>query len=93
MSVSLIIFIIIHITVFVFFIESLRRSAGRNKEYPLDETHETLPFGFIRLRHVVILYILAYVGWVILSIWLYYVFVGDPFTLTDRTPSNIILDL
>ena len=93
MSVSLVIFIIIHITVFAFFIESLRRTAGRSREYPLDETHETLPFGFIRLRHVIVLYILAYVAWVILSIWLYYVFVGSPFALTDRVPSNIILDL
>ena len=58
MSVSLIIFIVLHLLAFVFFIEALRRISHRNKEYPLEETSRTLPFGFFKLRYVVILYII-----------------------------------
>lgn len=95
MSANLIIFIIIHIFVFAFFVESLRRTATRDREYPMDETHETLPLGFIRLRHVIILYILAYIAWIIFSIWLYSVFTGASFFGTGgvRSPDNFILDL
>jgi len=95
MSVSFVIFIIIHLIVFAFFVESLRRTAYRAREYPMDESHETLPFGFVRLRHIVILYILVYIGWVIFSLWLYSIFVGDPFIANEgtRAPSNVILDL
>jgi hypothetical protein len=94
MSASLIIFIIIHILVFAFFVESLRRTAIRAREYPMEESPETLPFGFIRLRHVVIFYILIYIAWIILSLWLYSVFIGDIFIIKGiRTPSNAVLDL
>ena len=75
MSATLIIFIIIHVIVFAFFVESLRRTAFRVREYPLDETHETLPLGFIRLRYIVTLYVITYIAWVIFSIWLYNLFV------------------
>lgn len=76
MSVSLIIFIIIHLGVFTFMVEMLRRLAYRHREYPLDENHETLPFGFLRLKHIVILFILTYIAWVIFSLWLYNLFIG-----------------
>lgn len=95
MSVSLIIFIIIHLIVFAFFAESLRRTAERAREYPLDETSQSLPFGFIRLRHIVIFYILTYIAWIIFSVWLYSVFVGDfSFSFKGiRAPNNNILNL
>lgn len=76
MSASLIIFIIIHLGVFTFTVELLRRLALRNREYPLDENRETLPFGFLKLKHIVALFILAYVAWMIFSLWLYNTFVG-----------------
>lgn len=72
-----IIFIIIQIGAFVYFVEALRNIAKRAKEYPLEENKKTLPFRFIKLRYIVAIFILAYVGWVIFSTWLYYVFI-DP---------------
>ena len=77
MSISLIIFIIIHLGVLTFMVEMLRRLAIRHHEYPLDETRETLPFGFLKLRHFVVIFIIGYVAWVIFSIWLYQLFIGD----------------
>ncbi len=77
MSASLIIFIIIHLGVFAFTVEMLRRLALRHREYPLDESRETLPFGFLKLRHVVVMFIITYVAWVIFSFWLYNLFLGD----------------
>lgn len=77
MSASLIIFIIIHLTVFAFVVELLRRLAFRSREYPLDETRETLPFGFLKLRHIVILMIVSYFIWVVFSLWLYHTFIGN----------------
>ena len=76
MSISLIILIIIHFGVFTFLIEMMRRLAYRHREYPLDESRETLPFGFLKLRHLVILIIVFYLAWVIFSLWLYNYFVG-----------------
>ena len=94
MSVSFIIFIIIHVAILVFFVEVLRRTAIRAREYPLEDTRETLPFGFIRLRYVVILYILTYIAWIIFSFWLYSVFLeNDFFTPTNIPSRNMILDL
>ena len=57
--------------------EALRNIAKRAKEYPLAENKKTLPFRFIKLRHIVTIFILAYFGWVIFSTWLYYNFI-DP---------------
>ena len=76
MSLSLIIFIIIHLGVFAFTVEMLRRIAHRHREYPLDENKETLPFGFLRLSHIVVMFIIGYIVWVIFSLWLYNLFVG-----------------
>jgi len=93
MSISLIAFIIIHILVFAYVVELLRRIAHRHREYPLDETSETIPFGFLRLRYVVILFILTYVAWVIFSIWLYQYFVGDLFSGSTSSLNDAILGL
>lgn len=77
MSISLIIFIIIHLGVFAFTVEMLRRLAYRHREYPLDENRETLPFGFLRLRYIVVAFIVGYIVWVLFSFWLYNLFIGD----------------
>ncbi len=96
MSVSFIIFIIIEIVILVYFVETLRRTAIRVREYPLEETHETLPFRGVRLKHIIIIYIIAYLAWVGLSIWLYITFI-DPTLLSESgvtsAPRNVILDL
>jgi len=75
MPINLIIFIVVHILVFSFVVEMLRRVAHRNKEYPLNESKETLPFGFLRLRYIITFFILTYVSWIIFSIWLYNYFI------------------
>lgn len=77
MSISLIIFIIIHLGVFAFTVEMLRRIAVRHREYPMDENKETLPFGFLKLGHIVVMFIIGYFVWVIFSLWLYKLFIGD----------------
>lgn len=76
MQVKLIIFGIIQLTVFAYMVELLRRLAFRHREYPLDENKETLPFGFLRLSHVVVMLILGYILWVLFSLWLYNYFIG-----------------
>lgn len=77
MSINTIIFIIIHLGVFAFTVEMLRRLALRHREYPLDENRETLPFGFLKLRHIVVMFIITYVIWIIFSFWLYHLFIGN----------------
>lgn len=77
MSISLIIFIIIHLFVLSFVAEMMRRLAMRHREYPLDETRETMPFGFLRLRYIVTLFIITYILWVGFSFWLYNYFIGS----------------
>jgi len=76
MSAKFAIFIFTHIVVFAFFIETLRRVEKRASEYQLKDTGQTLPFGLVRLRHIVILYIASYVAWVIISILLYFYFIN-----------------
>ena len=71
MSISLIIFIIIHLVTLAFFVETLRRVFQRVQEYPLEENSRTLPFGSFRLRYVIVLYIAAYLVWGVFSVWLY----------------------
>ncbi len=96
MSASFIIFVAIHVCIFVFFIESLRRITKRAHEYPLEETPETLPFGFLRLRHVVMVYIVVYLVWILFSIWLYFVFVEPAsFSLFPQgdNSDNLMLNL
>lgn len=96
MSVSFIFFIVIQAGALAYFVESLRRTAIRVREYPLEETHETLPFGILKLRYAIILYVVTYLLWVGLSFWLYLTFV-DPnlfFSETSsKTPGSMILDL
>ena len=76
MSISLIIFIIIHLITLAFFVETLRRVFKRVQEYPLEENSQTLPFGSVRLRHIITLYIIGYIIWVAFSIWLYVFFIA-----------------
>lgn len=75
MSAKLVIFIIVQMGALIYFIEMMRRVAKRAKEYDLKDTRETLPFGFVRLRYIVILYIATYLIWVIASILLYIFFI------------------
>lgn len=96
MSFKLIFFILIHLTALIYFIEVLRRVAKRANEYDLKDTRETLPLGFVRLRYVVILYVLTYLIWVVLSVFLYLSFIeGKGFTLGQPTTpsSDSILNL
>ena len=93
MSISLIIFISIHLLVFAYVVEMLRKIAHRHREYPLDETRETLPFGFLHLRYLIILLILTYVAWIIFTIWLYGYFVGDLFGVSSGGFNDAILNL
>jgi len=90
MSAYLVIFIFIHLVVFIFFVETLRRVHKRASEYKLEDTRETLPFGFMRLRYVVIMYIVAYVVWVVVSVALYSVFVEkkSPFFIHRESPAR-----
>ena len=93
MSISLIFFIIIHVVVFAFVVEMLRRIAHRHREYPLDENRETLPFGFLHLRYIIILFILIYIAWVIFSIWLYAYFMGGLLGGSSEAINDAILGL
>lgn len=87
MTFSFGLFITFHVLVLIFVVESLRRIWRHKRELNLAEDPRTLPFGFVRLRHVIILYIVAYVAWVVLTIWLYMLFIQSP-------PSgNVILAL
>ena len=76
MSITLIIFIALQILAFAYFLEVIRRIRQRVKEYPLEDSSETLPFGFVRLRHVIFIYIVLYLFWVLLSFWLYFIWVN-----------------
>lgn len=95
MPFKFLLFIIIHLIAFIYFIEMLRRLFKRAHEYELEDTQETLPFGFVRLRHVVIAYILSYLLWIVFSVVLYLYFVEGSFSLGGSAPSpnDVILDL
>lgn len=84
MSAQLATFILIHLIVLVFFIETLRRVSKRTNEYKLKDTRETIPFGFIRLRHLVIFYVLGYMLWLVVSILLYLTFIDSSTSLSIR---------
>jgi len=77
MSSKLIFFLFIHLLALVFFAELLRRVYVRSHEYNLKEGHETCPFGFIRLRHIIFFYILFYIVWVVGSVFLYRLFINS----------------
>ena len=87
MSFRLILFIIIQIAGLIFFIENLRRVSKRSAEYRLEEDRHTLPFGFIRLRHIVILYVVSYIIWIIFSVFMYLYFI-DPSSSLYFNPNN-----
>lgn len=91
MSVQLATFILIHIIVLVFFIETLRRVSKRTNEYKLKDTRETIPFGFIRLRHLVIFYVLGYVLWLVVSILLYLAFIDSSTSFSIRNGQSEII--
>ena len=93
MSATLIIFIIIHIFTLFYFVEALRRISRRMREYPLEDNRETVPFGFIRLNYIIVLYILAYIGWIAFSIWLYIIFTQNPSLLQPGVTSETMLNL
>jgi len=76
MSTTLILFIAIQLFSLIYFVELLRRIYIRSREYGLKETRHTLPFGFLRLRHVIVVYILSYAVWVIASVFLYSYFIN-----------------
>ena len=71
MSISFIVFIVVHLLALAYFLEIMRRVRQRAKEYPLHDTSETLPFGFVRLRHIIVLYALLYLLWVAFSVGFY----------------------
>ncbi len=79
MSANLVIFILIQLAALVFFAETMRRVNKRADEYELKDTRRTILFGFIHLRHVVVLYILSYVIWLTASILIYMFFI-DPYS-------------
>ena len=98
MSAELVSFIFIHAISLAFFVEVLRRTAKRANEYELKETAQTLPFGFVRLRHLVIVYVLFYLIWIVVSIFLYLFFINGGLSSFEgfSTPSssgNIELNL
>ena len=85
MSTTLILFITIHLVALVYFVEQLRRVHLRSREYELREDRFSLPFGFVRLRHVIVFYIFCYLLWVIGSIVLYHFFI-DPSSIPSGGP-------
>jgi len=97
MSFTIILFIIVHLVALIYFVEVLRRVFKKAREYTLKDTPVTLPFGFIRLRHVAILYVLSYLIWVVASILLYLYFIEPSgFSLGGSSGSvsnSVILDL
>lgn len=76
MPIPLLVFIVIQFIAFLFFGETLRRVWHRVEEFPMEENESTLPFGVIRLRHLVILYIVSYILWVGFSLWLYFTLIS-----------------
>ncbi len=92
MSIKLILFIIVQLSALIYFVELLRRIYIRSREYELRETRHTLPFGFLRLRHVIILYILTYVAWIIGSLFLYHYFISPSLVASGETIRMFNLD-
>jgi hypothetical protein len=78
MSYPFIFFIIIQVSALIYFVEQMRRILIRTREYNLKEDIHTMPFGFVRLRYVVVLYIISYLLWVVGSFFLYIYFVQSP---------------
>lgn len=93
MPTRLLFFIILHVLALAYFLETLRRVRQRAKEYPLEDTRVTMPFGMVRLRHVVTLYILIYLGWVLFSLWLYFFWMEGGSAFPEAQPAETILNL
>ena len=95
MSVSLIIFIVIHLLALIFFAETMRRITLKHREYPLEDDERTLPFGFLKLRYVLIFYIVTYVLWIFFTIWLYAVYIDPSISLFNGSVQSggTVLDL
>lgn len=88
MSTTLILFITIHLVALTYFFEHLRRVYIRSREYDLKEDHFSLPFGFIRLRHVIALYVFCYILWITGSLILYNYFI-DPSSISAEAPARL----
>ena len=93
MSGTLILFILIQLIAFVFFIETLRRVSTKALEYGLKDTVKTLPFGLVRLRHVVILYVISYLIWIVASVFMYLLFISPDASTIERLPRGGGLEL
>lgn len=91
MSITFIIFIVLQILAFAYFLEVMRRLRQRTREYPLKDTSETLPFGFVRLSHIVLIYITLYLLWVLLSFWLYFNWLNVSAALSTPTAETLNL--
>ena len=81
MTAKLILFFIIHLAALVYFVEMLRRMAIKSREYELKENRQSMPFGFIRLRHIVLLYVFCYLAWIVGSVFLYLYFIEGSLVL------------
>lgn len=88
MSFELILFVLIHLGALIYLVETLRRVIKRSREYELAENATTLPFGMVKLRYVVVLYILTYVLWVLGSLVLYFLFVHGGSSPSSSSISN-----
>jgi hypothetical protein len=44
----------------------------------MEENRHSLPFGFLRLSHVITLFVIGYMAWIVFSVWLYYIFIYEP---------------
>lgn len=93
MSISFIIFIVIHILALAYFLETIRRVRHRAKEYPLTESKETVPFGLIRLGHAVVLYGFFYLLWLVFSFVFYFRWLEALDTLPSQAPTETFLNL
>lgn len=96
MSLKFALFLIIHIFVVIFFLETLHRIVKRNNEYRLKDSEKTLPFTFVRLKHVVILYVILYLIWVVFSIFIYFYYINPHFSskyIEKVNNNNIELNL
>ncbi|PIZ70933.1 hypothetical protein COY07_05895 [Candidatus Peregrinibacteria bacterium CG_4_10_14_0_2_um_filter_43_11] len=93
MLISFIFFILIHVFALVYFMEVIRRVRHRAKEYSLKDSTRTLPFGFVRLRYIIILYVVVYVVWIALSFLLYFGWYGGGAFFSPPAPGETLLNL
>ncbi len=89
MSFNLILFIVVQLATLTFFIEMLRRVHTRATEYGLKDNKNTVPFGFVKLKHIIVLYVLSYLLWLVASVILYIMFVQSPDLLIEGGSRSI----